>query len=112
MPSRCSRSPTPALAEQIDRALLQHAGADTLLDIVAAARLEHDRLDARDLEQPRQREPGGAGADDPDLGPRSHARAPSWRWASSRGRERLRLLDAREMRRCGMPQRARAAGSS
>ena len=32
--------------EQVDRALLEHAGADALLDVLAAARLEHDRLDA------------------------------------------------------------------
>ncbi len=68
MPSRSSRSPTPISLEQVDGALLEHAGADAVLDVVAVARLEHDALDARDLEQAREREPGRAGADDPDLG--------------------------------------------
>ena len=51
--------------------LLEHAGADALLDVLAAAALEHDRLDPFALEQPRERQPRRAGADDPDLRPRS-----------------------------------------
>jgi hypothetical protein len=58
----------PELVQEIDDALLEHAGADTVLDVVAVARLEHDALDACDLEQAGQREPGGPGADDADLG--------------------------------------------
>ena len=53
---------------QVDRALLQHAGADAMLDVVAVVRLEHDALDPGHLQQARQREPGRSGADDADLG--------------------------------------------
>ena len=67
------------VAEQVDRALLEHAGADPVLDVVAAAALEHDRLDARAVEQLGEREAGRAGADDPDLRPhRSNSAA--WPW--------------------------------
>ena len=66
-PSRCSRSPTPGLHEQVDGALLEHAGAHALLDVVAAAGLEHHRLDALPVQEVREQEPGRAGADDPDL---------------------------------------------
>ena len=50
-------------------------GAHALLDVAAAARLEHDRLDPLAGEQEREQEPGGPGADDADLGP--HAGAPT-----------------------------------
>ena len=53
--------------QQIDGALLEHARADPLLDVLATARLEHDRLDALELEQLRQHQPRRAGADDADL---------------------------------------------
>jgi hypothetical protein len=39
-----------------------------VLDIVAVPRLEHDALDARDLEQAGEREPRRPRADDADLG--------------------------------------------
>jgi hypothetical protein len=57
------------LPQQVDRSLLEHAGADAPLDVVAAAALEHDRLDALELEQSREREPGRPRADDRDLRP-------------------------------------------
>jgi hypothetical protein len=53
--------------QQVDRALLEHARADPALDVVAAAVLEHDRLDALAREQLGQRQPGGPGSDDADL---------------------------------------------
>ena len=65
--------------EQVDRALLEHPGADPLLDVLAAAALEHDRLDPRLLEQAAERQAGRAGADDPDLG--AHQPSSSTRWA-------------------------------
>ena len=71
MPSRCSRSPTPASLEQVDGALLEHAGADARLDVLAAPVLEHDRLDAGPVEELREREARRAGADDRDLGARA-----------------------------------------
>ena len=61
------RSPTPAASSRSDGALLQHARADALLDVLAAARLEHDRVDALELEQLRQHEPGRPRAHDADL---------------------------------------------
>ena len=60
--------PDARLHEQIGRALLEHAGADPVLDVVAAPVLEHDRLDALALEQACQRQPGRPGADDRYLG--------------------------------------------
>jgi hypothetical protein len=57
------------LREQLHRALLEDAGADPVLDVLAASVLQHDRLDPLDLEQAREREPGRAGSDDPDLRP-------------------------------------------
>ena len=38
-----------------------------LLDVLAAPVLEDDRVDALEVEQVRERQPGRAGADDPDL---------------------------------------------
>ena len=59
--------PHSRLDEQIRRALLEHAGANPVLDVVAATVLEDDRLDAFALEQARQRQPGRSGADDRHL---------------------------------------------
>ena len=61
------------LVHQVDGALLQHAGAHAALDVVAAARLQHDAVDAGALQQQRQEQPGRTGADDPDL--RAHRSA-------------------------------------
>ena len=55
-------------AQQIDRALLEHARAQPPLDVRAVAALEHDRLDALECEQMREHQPRGPGADDRDLG--------------------------------------------
>ena len=74
--------PDAGLDEQVGRPLLEHAGADAVLDVLAAAVLEHDRLDALAFEQARERQPGRAGADDADLRPHPAAAAS----ASSRTR--------------------------
>ena len=71
--------------EQVDRALLEHARADALLAVVAAAALEHDRLDPAAAQELRQREPGRAGADDADLRPRGRhppgaSKSAAWPW--------------------------------
>src|SRR5207237_8179198 len=55
------------LGQQLDRPLLEHAGADAVLDVVAAAVLEHHGLDPLPLEQPRERQACRAGPDDADL---------------------------------------------
>ncbi len=58
-------------AQQLDRPLLEHAGADPVLDVLATPVLEDDALDARDLEQPRERQPCRPRPDDADLCPQS-----------------------------------------
>ena len=62
------------VAEQVGRPLLEHAGPDPVLAVLARAGLEHHRLDALAREQLREREPGRAGADDRDLGPHAPPR--------------------------------------
>ena len=73
------------LVEQVDGRLLEHAGAHARLDVLARARLEHDRLDALQVQQVGQQQPGRAGPHDPDLGvhhPPASASA-STRWATA-----------------------------
>ena len=53
--------------EQVDGALLQHAGADARLDVVAAPVLEHDRFDPGTVQQLRERQPRRPRADDRHL---------------------------------------------
>src|SRR5271166_1371649 len=53
--------------EQVDGALLEQAGANSLLDILAAASLEHDRRDAGQVQQVRQHQTRRTRADDADL---------------------------------------------
>ena len=75
------------LLQQVDGALLEHAGADALLDVLAVARLEHHRVDPGAVEQLAEHEAGGTGPDDADLGPsrrtvtayEPHAARRSWR---------------------------------
>ncbi len=55
------------LAHQIDGALLQHAGAHAVFHIGAAARFQHDAVDALAIEQMREEQARGARADDDDL---------------------------------------------
>jgi hypothetical protein len=59
--------PHPDFVQQVDCALLEDAGSDSLLDVLSAPVLENDRVDARQMEELRQHEPGGTGTDDPDL---------------------------------------------
>src|SRR5690606_30962657 len=54
--------------EHVDGALLEDAGADGLLDVLAAALVDHDRGDARAVEEVGEQEAGRAGPDDADLG--------------------------------------------
>src|SRR5262249_58859454 len=61
-----------ALGEQVYRALLQHAGAHAALAILAAAELQHDGLDAEEMQQMREQQPGRSRADDADLGFNAH----------------------------------------
>ena len=59
------------LDQEVARPLLDQSGADAALDIVAAAVLQHDGLDARQMQEMRQHQPGRPGADDTDL--RAHS---------------------------------------
>ena len=58
----------PATPEQVDRGLLEDAGADPGGDVLLRAGLQHDRLDAVRGEQVREEHSGGAGSDDRHLG--------------------------------------------
>ena len=55
------------LMHQVDRALLEHAGAHAPLHILAAARLEDDALDALTGQQQRKKKTGRSGPDDSNL---------------------------------------------
>jgi hypothetical protein len=58
----------PCFVEQIHGALFENAGADPLLHVFAALRLDDDRVDALDLEQMGKKEAGRPRPDDADLG--------------------------------------------
>ena len=53
--------------EQIHRALFEHARADALLHVLARLALDHDRVDALQVEQVRENQAGRSGSDDADL---------------------------------------------
>ena len=55
------------LRQQVGGPLLEHARANARLDVVAAAVLDHDRIDPLAVEQVGERQPGRPRADDPDL---------------------------------------------
>jgi hypothetical protein len=53
--------------EQLDRALLEHAGANSRQNIGAILALEDDGIDAVHMQQLREQQAGRSGADDGDL---------------------------------------------
>ena len=55
------------LDQELDRALLQHTGADAPLDVLAVTVLEVAGLDALEMEQLPEDEAGRPRPDDPDL---------------------------------------------
>jgi hypothetical protein len=55
------------LFHQIDSALFEDAGANTLFDIFLGARFENDGVDSLQMKQMREGEPGGTCSDDSDL---------------------------------------------
>src|SRR5262249_31629843 len=57
------------LMHEVDRAMLQHAGADAAFDVIAASRLEHDAFDVFARQQERQEQSCRSGSDDPNLCP-------------------------------------------
>src|SRR5688572_17178383 len=56
--------------QQLTRPMLDQAGADPALDVVAAAVLQDDRFDTLKVQEMRQHQPGGACTNNSDL--RSH----------------------------------------
>ena len=72
------------LDEEVDDRLLEDAGADSCLDVLAAPVFQDDRIDALEVQEVSEREPGRARADDPYLGAASAQSTPSsasTRWA-------------------------------
>ena len=57
-------------AQEVDRARLQNAGANPLQDIRPALPFQHDAVDAVEMENMGQKQPGRAAADDCYLGSR------------------------------------------
>ncbi len=91
----------PGLREQIDRALLEDAGPHPLLDVVAAAVLQHDRVHALPGQQLGEDQPRRSRSDDRDL--RAHPDH-----TSAHGPDQLAALHAR----CWLgPVRDRGRGS-
>jgi len=56
------------LDQQVDRSLLQNAGANALLDVFARVGFEHDGIDALQIKKMGKRESGGACSDNSNLG--------------------------------------------
>ena len=70
------------LDQQVCGALLEHAGADAMLYVFAAAVFEYNRFDSLQMQELREHKPSRPGADDSDL--RSHEGSPvSWRYVRS-----------------------------
>ena len=67
------------VAQDVDRVLLEQPGPHALLDVLARARLEHNALDSLTVEQHREREPSGPGADDANLGVHGASLFARWR---------------------------------
>ncbi len=55
------------LDQEVARPLLDQAGADAALDVIAAAVFQDDELDARKVQEMRQHQPGRPRPYDPDL---------------------------------------------
>jgi hypothetical protein len=60
--------PDAGIDEELDRPVLEHAGADPLLDVLATTVLEDHGGDPRKMKQVAEQEAGRPGADDSDLG--------------------------------------------
>ena len=56
------------LRQHVDGALLEHARAHAVLDVLARAGLQHDAVDPLAPEQVGEQQAGGPGPDDADLG--------------------------------------------
>ena len=67
-PSRSIRDTEAERSQQIAGALLDHAGANPCLDVLAGALFDDDVVDAGPPQQVRQQHAGGAASDDRHLG--------------------------------------------
>ena len=67
---------------QIHRALFQHAGAHAIFDVLAAAALQNNRLDAGQVQQMGEHQAGRSGPDNTDLG--SHSAFLTYQWITGR----------------------------
>jgi succinate semialdehyde reductase (NADPH) len=65
-------------SEQVNGSLLEHPGSDSLLDVLAASRLENHRLNSAQVEQVCEEEPRRPGTHDSNL--RSHVIFPCFGW--------------------------------
>ncbi len=74
---------------QVDRALFQHTGPNAIFDVLAAAALQNNRLDAVQVQQMGKHQAGRSGPDNADLG--SHA---FLTYQCSRGRVELEKENA------------------
>src|SRR6185369_1397582 len=63
--------------EQLHGTLLEHAGANTLFNVLAGVHLENDGIDAFQMQEVRKNESGGTGSDDSNLCAFSHRLADS-----------------------------------
>src|SRR5579872_5791751 len=52
---------------EVDRGLLEHAGAHAAFNVFAAARLQDDGFDSLEMQEMREHQAGWAGSDDADL---------------------------------------------
>ena len=66
----------PRFDQHVDRPLFEDAGADAVLDVVAAAVLDDDRLDPFPGKQVGEEEAGRARSDNPNLRPLFHLPVP------------------------------------
>ena len=76
----------PRVVHQIDRSLLEHAGAHALDDILLTAVFDDDGVDTGQMKQVTEHQAGRARADDTDL------RASGWHIAERRSIDRARRL--------------------
>ena len=84
----------PGVVDEPGDPELDDASANPPLDVVAAAALQDDGVDALALEQVAEEEPRGAGADDGHLGSKLASRSPSTDSSPVRARAE-RYADAR-----------------
>ena len=63
------------LLEQVDRRLLEDAGADAIEHVALAADFDRDRIDPRPLQQVSQQQPRRSRADDADRHTCGHGRS-------------------------------------